>query len=79
MVLSRERKTDLIIEAAEILRDASADREIRQAIGSSGPGRVSSRRPQEELDFLAALLDGTIVFVNQDPVTGMLQIAPRPK
>jgi hypothetical protein len=78
MPLSRETKTDLIILAADILKDARADREIRDAVGTAGPSKAHSRKNPDENVFLAGLLADTIVFVELDH-QGILRVAPRPK
>jgi hypothetical protein len=75
--LSRESKTELIIFAGNILKDARADRETRKAVGTVGPDRNYPGRPQAEIDFLADLLDGTIVYFEQDPHTGKIHVTPR--
>ncbi len=72
-----ERKTDLIILAAEILKNARADREIMHAIKTAGPDGTWPAS-QGEIDFLLDLFEGTIVFGQQGP-DGRFRVAPRPK
>jgi hypothetical protein len=78
MTLSRETKTDLIILAAEILKDARADREIKDAVQTAGPDKAHHRRNHDENVFLEGLLADTIVFTELDH-QGILRVAPMPK
>ncbi len=76
MALSRERKTDIIVLAADMLTNARADRLTRDAVETVGPGRMYPAMPQSEIDALADLLEGTIVYFEQGP-DGMLRVTPR--
>ncbi len=78
MTLSWETKTDLIILAADILKNARADREFMDAVRTAGPGKAYSRKNPDEIVFLEELLADTIVFTELDH-QGILRVAPRPK
>lgn len=80
MAVSRERKTELIFLAAEILKDASADQALREAAGTTGPGKAYPALPsQADVDCLTDLLEGTIVYFEQDHHSLTFRVTSRAK
>jgi hypothetical protein len=75
MTLSRQRKTDLVIEVAELLKRISADRIIHEAGGTTA-GQIIRTRGPEEVAFVEALLEGTFAYTERD-FQGNLRVAPR--
>jgi hypothetical protein len=76
MALSRDRKTALIITAAEILRRARVDRIIRE-IGAHAEDVTLRTTGLDENTFLESLLADTIVVAEVDSHTGNLRVTPR--
>jgi hypothetical protein len=76
VALSADRKTDLIMMAADILSRARADRVIRE-IGATSDAATFKTRNVEENSFLQELLAGTIVHAQIDSRTGNLCVTPR--
>jgi hypothetical protein len=76
MALSRRRKSDLIILAADILKRIPADNLIREA-GATAARETFPTMSPEETRFVEELLDNTIAFTGRDTRTGELCVGPR--
>ena len=76
MALSRERRSDLIILAADMLRRIPTDRLIRE-VGASAAGATFQTLSRDEIDYVEELLDNTIAYTERDSHTGNLGVGPR--
>lgn len=76
MTLTRQRKSQLIILAADILNRVLSDNVIREVGGSTG-GQSFGPMTSEESRFVEELLDNTIVVTGRHPQTGDLHVNPR--